>query len=278
MREVGVAQDQGDTPGARWDAAAGTRHLPGTRGMLQAPPARWGPQRGLCAWDAPPAMPALGAGARSPAGGVRAMSLRPQCPQEATAPFPWLARQDADPPAASPCPPGRQPGPRPRPRRPPASPRDGQGEHRAPTAPSPSPRAPAGLAVGTALPLQLCPPCARAPRWMPSPPRPGSSSTCSTRSRTCPPGTSASCWASRYGAGPRRPPKATPVPAECVCPPPSPCPQHYLTCFSGTIAVPFLLAESLCVGKDQLTVSYLIGTIFTCVGITTLIQTTVGIR
>ncbi|XP_057234685.1 solute carrier family 23 member 1 isoform X5 [Malurus melanocephalus] len=54
--------------------------------------------------------------------------------------------------------------------------------------------------------------------------------------------------------------------------------QHYLTCFSGTIAVPFLLAESLCVGKDQLTVSYLIGTIFTCVGITTLIQTTVGIR
>lgn len=64
-----------------------------------------------------------------------------------------------------------------------------------------------------------------------------------------------------------------------ACPPPSPpCPQHYLTCFSGTIAVPFLLAESLCVGKDQLTVSYLIGTIFTCVGITTLIQTTVGIR
>ncbi|NXV11460.1 S23A1 protein, partial [Cepphus grylle] len=54
--------------------------------------------------------------------------------------------------------------------------------------------------------------------------------------------------------------------------------QHYLTCFSGTIAVPFLLAESLCVGKDQLTVSYLIGTIFTCVGITTLIQTTMGIR
>lgn len=60
--------------------------------------------------------------------------------------------------------------------------------------------------------------------------------------------------------------------------PPRPAPQHYLTCFSGTIAIPFLLAESLCVGKDQLTVSYLIGTIFTCVGITTLIQTTVGIR
>ncbi|KAJ7341528.1 hypothetical protein JRQ81_005733, partial [Phrynocephalus forsythii] len=54
--------------------------------------------------------------------------------------------------------------------------------------------------------------------------------------------------------------------------------QHYLTCFSGTIAVPFLLAESLCVGKDQYTISQLIGTIFSCVGITTLIQTTVGIR
>ncbi|KFO70454.1 Solute carrier family 23 member 1, partial [Cuculus canorus] len=49
-------------------------------------------------------------------------------------------------------------------------------------------------------------------------------------------------------------------------------------CSLPTIAVPFLLAESLCVGKDQLTVSYLIGTIFTCVGVTTLIQTTVGIR
>nr|XP_037865539.1 solute carrier family 23 member 1 isoform X9 [Chlorocebus sabaeus] len=54
--------------------------------------------------------------------------------------------------------------------------------------------------------------------------------------------------------------------------------QHYLTCFSGTIAVPFLLAEALCVGHDQHMVSQLIGTIFTCVGITTLIQTTLGIR
>ncbi|XP_029797038.1 solute carrier family 23 member 1 [Suricata suricatta] len=54
--------------------------------------------------------------------------------------------------------------------------------------------------------------------------------------------------------------------------------QHYLTCFSGTIAVPFLLAEALCVGRDQHMISQLIGTIFTCVGITTLIQTTMGIR
>ncbi|XP_042548076.1 proline-rich basic protein 1 isoform X2 [Dipodomys spectabilis] len=54
--------------------------------------------------------------------------------------------------------------------------------------------------------------------------------------------------------------------------------QHYLTCFSGTIAVPFLLAEALCVGRDQYMVSQLIGTIFTCVGVTTLIQTTLGIR
>lgn len=34
----------------------------------------------------------------------------------------------------------------------------------------------------------------------------------------------------------------------------------------------------MCVGKDQNTVSQLIGTIFTTVGITTLIQTTVGVR
>ncbi|XP_048086185.1 solute carrier family 23 member 1 isoform X1 [Alosa alosa] len=54
--------------------------------------------------------------------------------------------------------------------------------------------------------------------------------------------------------------------------------QHYLTCFSGTIAVPFLLAEAMCVGRDQSTVSALVGTIFTCVGITTLIQTTFGVR
>ncbi|KAM4677754.1 solute carrier family 23 member 1 [Discoglossus pictus] len=54
--------------------------------------------------------------------------------------------------------------------------------------------------------------------------------------------------------------------------------QHYLTCFSGTIAIPFLLANALCVGNDQTTVSQLIGTIFTCVGITTFIQTTFGVR
>lgn len=67
---------------------------------------------------------------------------------------------------------------------------------------------------------------------------------------------------------------------ECVVGPPLKLlsPQHYLTCFSGTIAVPFLLAEALCVGRDQHMVSQLIGTIFACVGITTLIQTTVGIR
>ncbi|XP_077596561.1 solute carrier family 23 member 1 isoform X1 [Stigmatopora nigra] len=54
--------------------------------------------------------------------------------------------------------------------------------------------------------------------------------------------------------------------------------QHYLTCFSGTVAVPFLLAEAMCVGRDQKVVSQLIGTIFTTVGITTLVQTTVGVR
>ncbi|XP_060894600.1 solute carrier family 23 member 2 isoform X1 [Labrus mixtus] len=54
--------------------------------------------------------------------------------------------------------------------------------------------------------------------------------------------------------------------------------QHYLTCFSGTIAVPFLLAEAMCVGFDQWATSQLIGTIFFCVGITTLLQTTIGCR
>ncbi|XP_068617159.1 solute carrier family 23 member 2 [Brachionichthys hirsutus] len=54
--------------------------------------------------------------------------------------------------------------------------------------------------------------------------------------------------------------------------------QHYLTCFSGTIAVPFLLAEAMCVGLDQWATSQLIGTIFFCVGITTLLQTTLGCR
>uniref|UniRef100_A0A8C9U6M8 Solute carrier family 23 member 2 n=1 Tax=Scleropages formosus TaxID=113540 RepID=A0A8C9U6M8_SCLFO len=54
--------------------------------------------------------------------------------------------------------------------------------------------------------------------------------------------------------------------------------QHYLTCFSGTIAVPFLLTEAMCVGYDQWATSQLIGTIFFCVGITTLLQTTLGCR
>lgn len=54
--------------------------------------------------------------------------------------------------------------------------------------------------------------------------------------------------------------------------------QHYLTCFSGTIAVPFLLSEAMCVGFDQWATSQLIGTIFFCVGITTLLQTTLGCR
>lgn len=59
---------------------------------------------------------------------------------------------------------------------------------------------------------------------------------------------------------------------------PALCPQHYLTCFSGTIAVPFLLADAMCVGFDQWATSQLIGTIFFCVGITTLLQTTFGCR
>lgn len=42
--------------------------------------------------------------------------------------------------------------------------------------------------------------------------------------------------------------------------------------------MPFLLAEAMCVGFDQWATSQLIGTIFFCVGITTLLQTTLGCR
>eukprot|EP00061_Rhincodon_typus_P011001 g35690.t1 len=54
--------------------------------------------------------------------------------------------------------------------------------------------------------------------------------------------------------------------------------MHYLTCFSGTIAVPFLLVDAMCVGFDQWATSQLIGTIFFCVGLTTLLQSTLGCR
>lgn len=76
----------------------------------------------------------------------------------------------------------------------------------------------------------------------------------------------------------RRSPVSTELAGPASWPARSASAQHYLTCFSGTIAVPFLLAEAMCVGQDQHMVSQLIGTIFVCVGITTLVQTTLGIR
>ncbi|EHA98156.1 Solute carrier family 23 member 2 [Heterocephalus glaber] len=54
--------------------------------------------------------------------------------------------------------------------------------------------------------------------------------------------------------------------------------QHYLTFFRGTILVPFLLANAMCVGYDQWATSQLIGTISFCMGITTLLQTMFGCR
>ncbi|XP_068596737.1 solute carrier family 23 member 1-like [Brachionichthys hirsutus] len=54
--------------------------------------------------------------------------------------------------------------------------------------------------------------------------------------------------------------------------------QHCLTCASSFLAAPFLLAEAMCIGQDQETIGVLIGTIATTVGITSLIQTSVGIR
>ncbi|XP_033996379.1 LOW QUALITY PROTEIN: solute carrier family 23 member 1 [Trematomus bernacchii] len=55
--------------------------------------------------------------------------------------------------------------------------------------------------------------------------------------------------------------------------------QHYLTCFSGTWPSPSYWPRAMCVGRDQNTVKPArLGTIFTTVGITTLIQTHVGVR
>lgn len=102
----------------------------------------------------------------------------------------------------------------------------------------------------------------------------------STESRTSHLGICAYCWDCRYTfniliLSSTSPSRLNPPTSEYVLPLDL---QHYLTCFSGTIAVPFLLAEAMCVGQDQYTVSQLVGTIFTCVGITTLIQTTFGVR
>ena len=55
--------------------------------------------------------------------------------------------------------------------------------------------------------------------------------------------------------------------------------QHYLVMFGATVANPLALAPHLCIDEDDtLTTSMLIGTIFVCSGLATLLQTALGIR
>ena len=54
--------------------------------------------------------------------------------------------------------------------------------------------------------------------------------------------------------------------------------QQYLTAFGSTITVPFVLYKALCIAEDGVGLSQLISTIFFVSGISTLIQTTFGVR
>ncbi|XP_041367280.1 solute carrier family 23 member 1-like [Gigantopelta aegis] len=54
--------------------------------------------------------------------------------------------------------------------------------------------------------------------------------------------------------------------------------QHYLTAFGSTITVPLVLAKHLCVAGDVVGLSEILGTIFFVSGISTLLQTTFGVR
>ncbi|XP_053374344.1 solute carrier family 23 member 1-like [Mercenaria mercenaria] len=54
--------------------------------------------------------------------------------------------------------------------------------------------------------------------------------------------------------------------------------QHCLLVFGSSIPVPLLLSELFCMDRDKVAVSELIGTTFFVTGLSTLIQTTVGVR
>ena len=55
--------------------------------------------------------------------------------------------------------------------------------------------------------------------------------------------------------------------------------QHYLVMFGATVANPLILAPLLCIDDDDtLATSMLIGTIFVCSGLATLLQTALGVR
>ncbi|XP_061532463.1 solute carrier family 23 member 1 [Phycodurus eques] len=54
--------------------------------------------------------------------------------------------------------------------------------------------------------------------------------------------------------------------------------QHYVLAFGGIIAIPLILAEPLCIGDNNAAKSQLICTIFFVSGLSTLLQTGIGIR
>ncbi|XP_022080027.1 solute carrier family 23 member 1-like isoform X2 [Acanthaster planci] len=54
--------------------------------------------------------------------------------------------------------------------------------------------------------------------------------------------------------------------------------QHYLTMFGATLAMPLLLASSLCIKDNLVAQGELISTIFAVSGLVTLLQTTFGVR
>ena len=54
--------------------------------------------------------------------------------------------------------------------------------------------------------------------------------------------------------------------------------QHFLTMFSGVLAIPLILSDSLCLAEDRGTLAELIGTIFFVAGLVTLLQSTFGVR
>ncbi|XP_060606902.1 solute carrier family 23 member 2-like [Ruditapes philippinarum] len=54
--------------------------------------------------------------------------------------------------------------------------------------------------------------------------------------------------------------------------------QHYLTAIGGIISIPLVLAQYFCMDKDTLGISEVIGTIIFVSGLSTILQTTFGIR
>ncbi|XP_057693427.1 solute carrier family 23 member 1 isoform X1 [Corythoichthys intestinalis] len=54
--------------------------------------------------------------------------------------------------------------------------------------------------------------------------------------------------------------------------------QHYVLAFGGIIAIPLILAEPLCIGDNNVAKSQLICTIFFVSGLSTLLQTGIGVR